>query len=103
MLSLTIKSGQKVFIGENWLRVGQVKGNKVQLDFGFPRDVTILRQALVEDSDTRQDERPNKLELIRRECEQIVSDTEGSVLFSHAGQRLTAANILSIIDGEARE
>ena len=49
MLVLTRKVGEQVFLGKTiWIKVVEIRGNKVRLGLEAPEDVAILRHELID-------------------------------------------------------
>ena len=51
MLVLSRKKGQSLLISENiWVKVCDVRGNKVRLGIGAPKEINVVREELIEDT-----------------------------------------------------
>lgn len=99
MLSLTLKSGEYITIGENVVvQTFTEAGNYIRVSIQAPREVTILRGELHE----RTDERPNFLHEKRpksrsnqiRNAKNLERLTERKAFYENQRQQLLALSVL---------
>ena len=116
MLSLTIKKGQRVFIGQSWIRLCEIHGKRATLAFDFPRRIRILREQFVGGVDALEQIESTDdttLDDIRREVLSTIAVASAEIPIADVqlnlerssrmrGERDAARRVLAIIDKESR-
>ena len=104
MLSLSVYPREKVYIGDGWIAIGAVRGEKVRLSFNFPPEVTILRGKFVDGKTVAPSTR--RIDLIREEAEntiavasaKIKSATDLAIQGYWRGERMASQRTLAILN-----